>query len=112
MLFPIVYGGYQTVVLYNEPDILNFSFTVSEEGIESYSILDLGLMEIQIGSFNPPITIAGGEFTIDIDTISGTTRISRVFEGTFVAPDKIEGTYEFKYGGKTYEGEWVGRPKE
>lgn len=112
---PIAVGKWEATIAFNVGEavnIVNFSFTVSENGeqIEGFGILDLGLGQITTGATS--VAIIDGTFSMNADSYSGTTRIGRTFEGTFVASDKVEGTFVFDYGsGRVYEGEWTGAPE-
>jgi len=111
----LVVGDWEAVITFKVGDavnIVNFSFTVNEDGnqITGYGIADLGLGVGTSGTTSAGIV--DGKFKINADTYAGTTKIGRVFEGIFVASDQVEGTFTFDYGpGKHYEGEWVGIPK-
>ena len=112
---PIEVGKWESTIVFNVGEavnVVNFSFTVSENGeqIEGFGILDLGLGQITTGTTS--VAIIDGTFAMSADSYSGTTRIGRTFEGAFVASDKVEGTFVFDYGpGRLYEGEWTGTPE-
>jgi hypothetical protein len=111
---PIATGNWEASIVFEVRDQVNlvsFSFTIDEDGdeIEKWSLFDLGAGQITFGG---SVKIIDGAFKIENETYVGSARMSRTIEGVFVAPDKVEGSFEFYYGSLgTYEGEWEGAPK-
>lgn len=94
-------------------DILlsTFSFTINDDGsrIEKWTVFDMVAGALISGA---DIEIVRGTFIIENTFYQGNTAITRTIKGTFVTPDKAEGTYVVLYGSKgPYEGNWEGAPK-
>lgn len=111
---PVVAGQWEAVLTFvveNNTLISPFSFKVSDDGtqIERWSIVDLVSGQLIGGG---EVKLIGGTFTIENTFYQGNTKTSRTINGTFVMPDKVEGTYVVSYGSKgPYEGNWEGAPK-